>query len=127
VIFCGSLLTHLPEARGERLLDFFADHLEIGGVMIITFCGRKNILHEKQNFNEKVFGVRDNLDRIAAIYNEGKYSFADYPSQSGYGRAFVPISWIQGYVAKNPQLVIVRLAERGWDNNQDIIALKRIF
>jgi tetratricopeptide (TPR) repeat protein len=127
VIFCGSLLTHLPEPQGERLLDFFAGHLEIGGVMIVTFCGRKNISHEMQNFNEKMFGVRDNLDRIAAIYNEGKYSFADYPGQSGYGRAFVPISWFQGYIKKNPQLVIVRMAERGWDDNQDVIALKRIF
>ena len=53
--------------------------------------------------------------------------FVDYPGQSGYGRAFIPISWFQHYVAKNPQLIITRLAEGGWDNNQDVSTLKRIF
>ena len=127
VIFAGSLLTHLPEKQGNALLDFFADHLEVGGIMVVTFCGRKNLLHERRHFNERVFGTRDNLDRITASYNDGEYSFVDYPGQSGYGRAFIPISWFQRYVAKNPQLIITRLAEGGWDNNQDVSTLKRIF
>ena len=127
VIFAGSLLTHLPETQGYALLDFFADHLEVGGIMVVTFCGRKNLRREKEHFNEKVFGSRENLARITVVYDEGQYAFADYPGQSGYGRAFVPLSWFQRYIAKNPQLLIVRLAESGWDNNQDVVTLMRLF
>jgi hypothetical protein len=127
VIFCGSLLTHLAEEVGNDLLDFFVDHLEVGGIVVVTFCGQKNLLHEKRYFNEAVFGTRENLERIAAMYQDGQYGFMDYPGQSGYGRAFVPIPWFQRYGAKNPQLIITRIAEGGWDNNQDVATLKRVF
>ena len=126
MIFCGSLLTHLPETQGNALLDFFADHLACG-IMVVTCCGRKNLRHEMQHFKEGVFGTPENLARIAWISEEGQSAFADYRGQSGYGRAFVPVSWFQHYVAKNPQLLIVRLAEGGWDNNQDVVTLKRVF
>jgi hypothetical protein len=127
VIFCGSLLTHLPEERGIALLDFFAEHLEVGGIMIVTFCGRKNLSFEQQHFNPQAFGTPEDLDRIATTYYEGRYAFQDYPGQTGYGRSFTPVAWFQRYVQNHPQLVICRLAERSWDDNQDAATLKRVF
>ena len=127
VIFCGSLVTHLPEAKAVALLDFFGRHLEIGGIAVVTCSGRRNLLRERQHFNAQAFGTRDTLERLTKEYYAGRYSYADYPNQQGYGRAFTPVSWFHSYVGKNPQLAITRFAERGWDDNQDVVTLKRLF
>lgn len=126
VIFCGSLLTHLPEHKGIELLEFFREHLTIGGIMIVTCCGRKNLQHEFSNFNSGVFGSLENLQKLNDEYYSGLYAFTNYPGQIDYGRSFTPISWFHSYVANKDDLIISRFSERGWDNNQDVLTLKRV-
>ena len=125
VIFCGSLLTHLPEKRAIELLNFFMSRLEVGGIAIVTCSGRKNISWELNHFNEKVFETREELEALKSAYWSGSYAFKNYPGQDGYGRSFTPVSWFHSYVVDRPELSIVRFAERGWDDNQDVVTIKR--
>ena len=126
VIFCGSLLTHFNEAKSNELLDFFASRLTVGGVMIVTCSGRKNLAHEATSFNKAVFETRENLERLTKTYRDGAFAYVDYPGQSGYGRSFTPVSWFHSWVVDKPDFAIVRFAERGWDDNQDVITFKRM-
>lgn len=125
VIFCGSLLTHFPEAKAKTLLDFLAGLLERGGVMIVTCSGRKNLAHETTHFNSAVFQTPEVLTALTEDYRAGKYAYVDYPGQKDYGRSFTPISWFHSYVVDRSDLAIVRFAERGWDDNQDIVTIKK--
>jgi SAM-dependent methyltransferase len=126
IIYCGSLLTHLPEHLGHKLLDFLTSHLSVGGLALITACGRKNLAREASHFNERVFETRERLTALTNEYYRGAYAFAPYPGETNYGRSFTPISWFHDYIVKRPDLTITRFAERGWDDNQDVVTLKRI-
>ena len=126
VIFCGSLLTHLPEHLSIKLLDFLTEHLAVGGIALVTACGRKNLEWEKSHFNAKVFSTPEHLAALTQDYFEGRFAFTPYPGQTDYGRSFTPVSWFHNYVVKRPDLVMTRFSERAWDDNQDVVTLKRI-
>jgi SAM-dependent methyltransferase len=126
LIFCGSLLTHFPEPKSRELLDFFIDHLAVGGIAIVSCSGRKNLQHEATHFNERVFQTRERLQALAEDYYDGRYAFVDYPWQPGYGRSFTPLAWFHSYIGNNHNIAIARFAERGWDDNQDVVTFKRM-
>jgi len=85
------------------------------------------LLTTGQCFDEAVFGSHENLERVAQDYADSKYAFLECRGPSGGGRSFVPAAWFQQYVAKNPQLIIARFREGSWDDNRDMITLKRLF
>jgi SAM-dependent methyltransferase len=126
IIFCGSLVTHLPENKSVELLDFFSRRLTAGGVAIVSTCGRTNLGREQVSFNEKVFQTKEKLVALAQLYECGQYAFVDYPGQPGYGRSFIPVSWFQDYVRRNSNCSICGYFEAGWDSNQDVVVLKKI-
>ena len=126
VIFCGSLLTHLPAPMGLKLLDFLRSQLSVGGIALVSACGRKNLEWERTHFNEKVFETPERLAELTRVYESGRYAFAPYPGQTDYGRSFTPIPWFHDYVVSNPGIVMTRFSERAWDDNQDLLVLKRI-
>jgi SAM-dependent methyltransferase len=126
VIYCGSLLTHFPESRGKELLDFFVEHLNPGGIAIVSCSGRKNLEHERTHFNTAVFGDTDTLARLTAEYYAGRYAYIDYPGQEGYGRSFTPLPWFSAYVRDRLELRLARFAERSWDDNQDMATIQRM-
>ena len=43
LIWCGSLFTHLEGERWPSFLEFFAEHLRPGGVLVFTTHGRRPI------------------------------------------------------------------------------------
>jgi 2-polyprenyl-3-methyl-5-hydroxy-6-metoxy-1,4-benzoquinol methylase len=126
VIFCGSLLTHLPGPLALKLLDFLAAHLTVGGIALVSASGRKNLAWDKSHFNAKVFETPERLAELTRDYDEGRYAFAPYPGEKYYGRSFTPVSWFHRYVVNRPNLIMTRFCERSWDDNQDMLTLKRI-
>lgn len=125
VIYCGSLLTHFGEEKARELLDFLSAHLKIGGVALISCCGRKNLNREFQHFNANVFVSTDNLKSLSDNFYSGGYAFAPYPGETNYGRSFTPVSWFWSYMANRTDLTF-RYAERSWDDNQDMFVLNRV-
>lgn len=126
VIFCGSLLTHLPGPLGLKLLDFLMSHLAVGGIGLVSACGRKNLAWEKSHFNEKVFETPERLAEVTKVYESGRYAFMPYPGETDYGRSFTPVPWFHTYAVNRPNLTMTRFSERAWDDNQDLLVLKRV-
>lgn len=126
VIFCGSLLTHLDEVRAKKLLDFLTAHLAVGGIAIVTSAGRKNLAHEKAHFNAKVFETPEKLESLTKSYYDGNYAYVDYPWATNYGRSFTPTPWFHNYILNRTDLAWIRYSERAWDDNQDVVTLKRL-
>ena len=126
VIFSGTLLTHLPEEDGVKLLTMLSERLKINGLLIIACSGRKGLLDEQVHFNREIFTSLENLVMLTRSYYNGHYAFINYPEQSGYGRSYIPLSWFHNYIQLHPHLSITRFAERGWDDNLDVITIKRI-
>lgn len=124
LIWCGSLLTHLPEARWAGFLALFARVLHPGGLLVFTSHGR----HCEQ---ELITGKnRCGLDeqQITALltsYRHRGFGYVDYAGQSGYGISLALPSFVLAQFVQPSDWQLVGCHEAGWDQRQDVICLQR--
>jgi SAM-dependent methyltransferase len=125
LIWCGSLLTHLPRAGCEAFLRLFAAQLAPGGVLVLTLHGR----HYAETLGDgRRTGDLDaaRIETLLAQHARAGFGYVDYDGHSGYGfsltaREFVLANWVPLAGWR-----VVSYRERGWDRRQDVLSLQRV-
>lgn len=131
LIFCGSLLTHLPVDVFWTAIDFFIKSLKPGGIAIVTLEGRRSI--EIQHTKFKL--IEDDLFEIAHdAYNQTGFGYVDYNrefltekfrAQDSYGLALVRADWLMRGLAARTNIKIISYTEGDWDDHQDAVAFQK--
>jgi len=127
LVFCGSLLTHLPEHLFWPTIRFICRSLTPTGIAIVTLEGR-HALHIQDH---KWKFIEDDLFDIAREqYHASGFGFVDYNpafrasafhKQASYGIALVNPSWLMAGLQKMDDVRIMSFVERCWDDHQDVI------
>lgn len=127
LIFCGSLLTHLPKHLFWQTMRFIARSLAPNGIAIVTLEGR-HVIHI-QDHKWKL--IEDDLFEIARQqYHAEGFGFVDYNAdfraasfnaQENYGVALTSPGWLMDGMAKMDDIRILNFTEREWDDHQDVI------
>ena len=122
LIWCGSLVTHLDASATAALLSLFARSLAPGGVAVVTTHGElvSDRLRSGDAYQLDPAAARE----VVAAYDSTGFGYADYPWSPRYGVSVSSPEWI-GAAAARAGLALAHVAERGWDDHQDVIALVR--
>jgi SAM-dependent methyltransferase len=128
LIFCGSLLTHLPENLFRPALRLLSRSLTEEGIAIVTLLGR----HAEYVQTHKWKYLDDELFAVAAsTVTDTGFGFVDYDHailskfdrQARYGIALTRPHWILKIAEEDRQTRVLGFAERGWDNHQDVLVI----
>lgn len=124
LVFTGSLLTHLPPDDGWRLLDALVAALAPKGVLVFSTQGESCLRHLD------LYGP--SFARAAAAYRRSVatdgVAYRNYPGLRGYGITIHAARGLKTGLASRYGGVaaLVRFAERGWDEHQDVWAVRRL-
>ncbi len=118
LIWCGSLVTHLDEARVGQLLRSFATALAPGGIAIVTIHAEPPATGE--------FAPR-HAEIAAALRTDGRIHIPYDGALFHYGHAWhTPGHIIRAFAAASGDTVrLVSHQPRGWDDHQDVLAFRR--
>src|SRR5437016_6018977 len=92
VIFCGSLLTHLPKPRFIRALRWLCDALAPDGLLVVTIHGRRAD-HAERNFNRHLDPSKWQRVREAAADAGFGFVETERHSDTSYGFSLTAPSW----------------------------------
>jgi SAM-dependent methyltransferase len=130
LVFCGSLLTHLPESLFWPAVRFIARALSPTGIAVVTLEGRR-----AEDIQDRAWKLIDDerFEKIRRRYRRTGFGFADYvgdmrrlfPAQSGYGVALVKPSWVMAGLEQMSEIRILGYTERAWDDHQDMVVFGR--
>ena len=125
LIWCGTWMSHLTEARWRGFLELIRDRLSPSGLAVFTIHGR--YVRDRMLGGSKTYGI-DHLQIAGLIesYDRTGFGFAAYPDASGFGLAISSPSWVCARIAELKNLGVVAYTERGWDRHQDVVACLRI-
>ena len=134
LIWCGSLLTHLPPEQWDGFLDLFARALAPGGLLVVTTHGRRIAERVRDPEERRVYNPIDH-DALLADYERDGIGYAEYQHDaeyrrrlslpSRYGISLVRPSRVAAMLEQRPQLRLVGLLE-GRFNGQDVAAAVRV-
>ncbi|WP_404711414.1 class I SAM-dependent methyltransferase [Sphingomonas sp. MMS24-J13] len=127
VIFCGSLLTHLPEREFMDAVRLIASSLSDTGIAVVTTQGRYAEFVQKNKY--KV--IEDDLFEVALStvpetgfgyvnYNH-KFMTETWNKQDQYGVTISRPHWLMKQLEDMQQIRIMDYSERGWDATQDVV------
>jgi SAM-dependent methyltransferase len=123
LVFCGSLLTHLPERRFIAAIDWFGAALAPGALLVLTLHGRRADHAERTMKN--IEPVKWQRVREAAF--AGAFGFVETERLDGtvYGYSLTAPSWVMRIAERRPLLRVVNFQEAAWNNHQDALVLQR--
>jgi 2-polyprenyl-3-methyl-5-hydroxy-6-metoxy-1,4-benzoquinol methylase len=131
LIWCGSLMTHLSEERSREFLNFFKEHLEDGGMMIVTFHGRGKLEYRYSSPKFKslprwVQGIVPYVDfrKVTRGLRMSGFGHSAEPGQE-YGTSYTYPRWVAKWIEEDPNFRIVYFNEGGFGYTQDILALQK--
>lgn len=124
VIWCGSLLTHLPRPAAEGFFRFFDRALAPGGLLVVTLHGR--------HYEDQLASGRRTVDldpgqvaSLLAAYRRDGFGYVDYRGQSGYGFSLMHPTWVMANLLPLGRWTMIGYHEQGWDGRQDVLMLQR--
>lgn len=132
LIFCGSLLTHLPETSFLDTINLIGRSLTDSGIAVITLHGR---FSDHLQATMPNFYIPDQYYEVAteSVRRTG-FGYIDYPydflkrlfdREDGYGIALVRPHWVLRLLEPRTDLRLLGYVERGWDNHQDVLIFGR--
>lgn len=129
LIFCGSLLTHLPEDLLRAALRLISRSLSEQGIAIITLHGRHSEYIQKHRFKY----LDDDLFAIAeSTVQATGFGYVDYPDQfrstvfdrqARYGVSLCRPHWSLEVIENDYDVRVLGYTERGWDTHQDVLVI----
>jgi|GEM_PF-525445 len=122
LIFCGSLLTHLPEESFRDALDFLARSLSDRGLAIVTLHGRASIWIQHNRCN---YMSNELFSEVETGFNLTGFGYADYRDVSNYGISVSAPSYVMAIMETLPNLQVIRYSEKTWDDHQDVLVFSR--
>jgi len=127
LIFCGSLLTHLPEDLFRSALRLVSRSLSDRGVAIITLCGRYSTYLQKRwkHVDDRLFAIAE------AAFLETGFGYVDYSDQvrskfdrqARYGFSMSQPNWVIKLAEQDYDTRILDYIERDWNNHQDVLVI----
>jgi SAM-dependent methyltransferase len=121
LIWAGSVLTHLPEAVSKDLIHRLFSWLRPTGVLVMSFHGRFAAMRGPQ-FGS--YGLEIEWSALLIELATKGFAYADYPNQKGYGISLSTLGWITSQVQRLEEARLVLLAERAWDDHQDVFGFQ---
>jgi len=127
LIFCGSLLTHLPKHLFWPTIRFISRSLSPDGVAIVTLEGR-HVMHIQDHKWKLIEDDRFNIARRQ--YQDEGFGFVDYTTdlraalfnaQDSYGVALTSPGWLMNGLAQMDNIRVLSFTERDWDDHQDVV------
>lgn len=126
LVWCGSLITHLPQDRVAGALEALVRHAAPGGVVVLTAHGHR--VAELLAAGE----LRPALDAASAermhrdLASDG-FGFATYAGspREGYGYSLASREWLEARLAGLAEASLLDVWEAGWDGKQDVYAVQR--
>ena len=130
LIFCGSLLTHLPAKETKSAIDLMIRSLSPNGVVVMSLHGRQSIHVQKNEWN---YVPPNRFEKVERGFNRSGYGYNDYDgsfrarfaSNARYGISVAAPSCTLGVIEEHDDIRIISYTERAWDRHQDILAIGR--
>jgi len=123
LIWCGSLLTHIDEARARDLLRFFYANLAPGGLCLVTTHGQTSAQWLRTG-DPRASAYRglsaSGQQKVLRDFAESGYGYADYESQVGYGISIVSRSRMKEIARSAGAWTESFFFERGWADHHDV-------
>ena len=126
LIWCGSLLTHLPEGLFEEAFRLMCRSLAPEGVAVITVHGRYVPLNQRT-------GVKYLADELFIRAERGFYrtgfGYADYHTpdiytdQSDYGISISAPSYVLRLLEDDDSISVLSYQDRAWDDHHDVVVI----
>ncbi len=127
LIFCGSLLTHLPQELFWSAVRFMARSLTPNGIAVVTLEGRHSIYIQRHKWKL----IEDSLFDVAHEgYSRTGFGFVDYNhefrsdkfgNQENYGVALTSPQWLMRGLTEIEDVRVLSFTERAWDDHQDMV------
>ncbi len=126
LIWVGSLFTHFNEEDFSRLLKLLFDSLDENGILIFTTHGSYSVeIFELYWPKDSVPITKEELQK-ELNQNNGFY-YAPYSPSQSYGISISLQEYVVALIERllNKKAEILRYAEKGWDNHQDVFAIQK--
>lgn len=123
LVWCGSLLTHLPLAGCASFLRLFQGLLRPGGILVFTLHGRRCAAELTSGENRCGLEAAQ-IARLLKDYRQAGFGYVDYSDQAGYGISLAQPSYVLAHFVEQPGWRLLGYHESGWDRRQDVICLQ---
>ncbi len=122
LIWVGSVLTHLSADHSTTLIHKLLSWTNADGLLVMSTHGRFAKTHQDSgNFR---YLHDEGWKTAAGEYVETGFGYADYLNQTNYGISLTKLSWLAELVEKMPNVRLVVLSERVWDEHHDVLAIQ---
>jgi SAM-dependent methyltransferase len=128
VIWCGSLLTHLPARLFRRCIASFSRSLNPGGIAVVSLQGRHSPYIQKHKW-KYIDDAR--FAKAEARFRSEGFGYVDYNlkaqffEQDAYGVTLSSPAWVMRSLEDDESIRITGFLERAWDECQDVAVFKK--
>jgi SAM-dependent methyltransferase len=129
LIFCGSLLSHLPEPDYKAAIRCMVRSLSDRGIALISLMGRRS---EYQQRNCWQFIDMPRFEHAMSTVPATGFGYVDYgqhwmetvwTEQQHYGIAMVRPWYAVKNIEQIDEVRVLGFIERGWDDSQDVLII----
>lgn len=124
LIWCGSLLTHLPEAQCRAFIRFFHRILGHRGILLFTMHGR-SCVHELTAPNNRYGIGQAQGTGMLNDYLVNGFGFAPYAATATYGISLAHPAFVTGRLLDETHWRLLAYHETGWGQHQDVISAQK--
>lgn len=130
LIFCGSLLTHLPEDLFRATLRLMRRSLSEAGIAVVTIHGRHSNFIQKHKWkylDDQLYEVAEaTLPSVGFGYVDYQHDFKKtFDQQVRYGIALTRPRWSLAALEAANDIRVLSYIEREWDDHQDVLVFGR--
>ena len=130
LVFCGSLMTHLPECDARAALALIIRTLGPAGIALVTFHGRHSShvqRHQWKYVDDDSFQIAEGAAAIAGFgfVEYGERQREQLPTPSRYGISLTKPHWAIAELEADSSIRILGYSERAWDDHQDVLVFGR--
>jgi SAM-dependent methyltransferase len=128
LIWCGSLLTHLPAPYFSGALELFSRSLAPDGMAVISTHGRHSPFVQRHKWK---YMPDENFTKAEAEFSESGFGYADYNEkdvfneQKAYGISLSSPSFVMRCLESDKSIRIQGFMERAWDDHQDVLIIQK--